>query len=913
MSRFGWAHPQTRGQYELVNRAFRLLHSLKIPSKLTSDLRRAAPLGVLLLLVLAATWELTLGDRIIARGDLLLYFYPLRDFAAAAVRDGRIPLWNPYSFMGAPFLANPQTAVFYPPNVLLSWLPVERAVSLNIVAHLAIAALGAFAMARRAFSMTPLAAVCTGAAFGLGGYLGAQIEHLNQVQVLAWMPLVLTAVLLPIDSARALLRRAALLAALLALQITAGHTQSLYISCVAAGIVALSPLLSSPLSPLPSPLSYLSYLSPLLCLALAVLLAALLCGAQLLPTLDLSRESFRAGGMSLQEAGAFSWRPWVIARALLPTWGDPLFAEYVAYLGAAGLALASLGALATTRRTLLPLLLTILGGVLALGIATPLFGLLYRFAPGFNLFRAQARWLAVFALGAALLIGLGIQALQRGLDARTTKRWRAAWLALIVTLAAATIIGARFSPEAEYASLPARSVLLTWAAAAATTSVLVFGAARSQHRRAHIAATLFIVEMLAASQFQPYSRTTDAGALTSLRPSTAHLLAERDANDGRVLALSGLFFDPGDKLEQEMLFSQSLSSDEIYDRLIASKHKEILSPNLPLLYRLPSVDGYDGGLLPTRRFVEFTQQFAADASKDGRLREFLKAVPALPWLSAMNVRYVIADKTQDVFVDGVFYDLLWTTPLTGARDISLQPYDATALGTIFGLPNAQPGELVGALELHFTDERVERFALRVPANAPIDGFQRTLRWQNPGAPLFARVTPANASRGLVLRGLTSIDERDGSFLSQIASADALVRLAHSGDVKIYRIEGDVAPRALLRNTPLAPVMVLDESPERVVVSWPQALRSEDTLVLRDACAPGWTARILQEEGAAEALIECADVMFRGVRVPAGARGVEFVYAPQSLRLGALLSTLGAAILLTLLTVSDRRRQTYPAS
>jgi uncharacterized membrane protein YfhO len=108
-------------------------------------------------------------------------------------------------------------------------------------------------------------------------------------------------------------------------------------------------------------------------------------------------------------------------------------------------------------------------------------------------------------------------------------------------------------------------------------------------------------------------------------------------------------------------------------------------------------------------------------------------------------------------------------------------------------------------------------------------------------------------------------------------------------------------------------MVLDESPERVVVSWPQALRSEDTLVLRDACAPGWTARILQEVGAAEALIECADVMFRGVRVPAGARGVEFVYAPQSLRLGALLSTLGAAILLTLLTVSDRRRQTYPAS
>ena len=68
-------------------------------------IRTLAP-AALIALAAAATWPITFGGLAIARGDLLLYFYPLRDFAAQAVREGRLPLWNPYTFMGAPFLAN---------------------------------------------------------------------------------------------------------------------------------------------------------------------------------------------------------------------------------------------------------------------------------------------------------------------------------------------------------------------------------------------------------------------------------------------------------------------------------------------------------------------------------------------------------------------------------------------------------------------------------------------------------------------------------------------------------------------------------------------------------------------------------------------------------------------------------------
>lgn len=165
------------------------------------------------------------------------------------------------------------------------------------------------------------------------------------------------------------------------------------------------------------------------------------------------------------------------------------------------------------------------------------------------------------------------------------------------------------------------------------------------------------------ARFQPYTRASDPGALTDLRPSTLHLLVDNatPGASGRILALSGLFFDPGDMPEQRLIYGPGLSADGLYDRIIASKQKEILSPNLSLTYRLPGVDGYDGGLLPLKRYVDFVGQFAArekGGALDGRLREVLTGVPANAWLEKMGVRYLIADKTADIFIDGVYYDLL---------------------------------------------------------------------------------------------------------------------------------------------------------------------------------------------------------------------------------------------------------------
>ena len=208
--------------------------------------KRAALLAcaLLLIVVTGVAWKLAFAQRVIARGDLLLYFYPLRDYASQAIREGRLPLWNPFTFMGAPFLANSQVGFFYPVNVLTAYLPVVSSVSLSIVFHLALAAICMFCLAKCGMRLCNLAAFCAAIAYALGGYLGAQVEHLNQLQVLAYLPLQILLLLHIPTNLKMILRRICVLAVTIVFQITAGHTQSLYICMITLGLVMVVQWLS---------------------------------------------------------------------------------------------------------------------------------------------------------------------------------------------------------------------------------------------------------------------------------------------------------------------------------------------------------------------------------------------------------------------------------------------------------------------------------------------------------------------------------------------------------------------------------------------------------------------------------------------------------------------------------------------
>jgi hypothetical protein len=83
----------------------------------------------------------------ILQWDALGQYYPWRHFAAQQLRSGGIPLWNPYQFAGTPFVANGQSAVFYPLNLPFWTFDVARAFGISAFLHTMLSGIATYFLA----------------------------------------------------------------------------------------------------------------------------------------------------------------------------------------------------------------------------------------------------------------------------------------------------------------------------------------------------------------------------------------------------------------------------------------------------------------------------------------------------------------------------------------------------------------------------------------------------------------------------------------------------------------------------------------------------------------------------------------------------------------------------------------------
>lgn len=882
----------------------------------------------LILLIAAFFWKQAFTDLIVARGDTLLYFYPYWDYRGQMLRAGQLPLWNPYLFMGVPFLANSQAGVLYPLNWPLALFSAPVAVKIAVLSHLALASVGAYLFARRVLRQGHWGAFASGAVFALSGYLSAQVEHVNQLQGLSWFPWLLWAGDRALRPGPPRQTWAAIVPCglVIALQLLAGHTQTAFISVFGLSIYAGLAVTHPPSANLEFAVGSwkFGFLSRLLrasgVILVSVLFAVLLASAQILPTLELSSLSLRGGGLSVREALSFSLHPLLLGRALLPGYSKALASEFVGYVGVLGLGLAVLGAAGwrRDRGRLAMAALALVGLFLALGRFN-LVSHLLALVPPFNLFRAPARWLFLFTFGASMLIGFGVDGLGRRGASRvsTTLAWGLPAVLMAWSLAAAGITA---PGETGPLGQPSRLEWYGWALGLAGLAGILIVAHRPSPTvlRWTPPATLALVslELFVASRPLAYNHPTFPEAYFGIRPAMTQLLAARSESTppGRFLSMSALRFNPGDLDELLSAWNGQLPPDAVYEAVVAIKAKEVLSPNLPLAWRIPSVDGFDGGILPLAEYAGFEALLLPPGPipPDGRLRENLTEAPPNAVLQITNTRYLITDKTDDTWIDGVYYDRQFTLDAAPGRPAALDrlpDFTATAIGLIV---TADPGGPASLGEVRVRLATGDELGLPLPAPDAKTGLAKVLLTE---PSRLKSIEVRTGDRRLEIGGAALIDERSGAFHTVTLGP---YRLVHSGDVKIYE-NLNLLPRAywvgdaeiaasdeaalerlssgeldLSRTVVLSSGTALAQpdsagtadayayEPERVAIRTDSAFPGY--AVLSDAYYPGWEATVDGQP----ATIERANLMFRAVAVPAGRHTVEFRYRPRTFVAGLVV-------------------------
>lgn len=119
--------------------------------------------------------------------------YPWKYFTIQALKSGQIPLWNPYIFSGTPHLANFQTAVFSPFNILFFLLPFVDAWSLLILLQYLLAGLLAYVLSRE-LGLSKEGSLLSAVAFSFSGFLVSWGAYGTLGYAISFLPLALLAI-----------------------------------------------------------------------------------------------------------------------------------------------------------------------------------------------------------------------------------------------------------------------------------------------------------------------------------------------------------------------------------------------------------------------------------------------------------------------------------------------------------------------------------------------------------------------------------------------------------------------------------------------------------------------------------------------------------------------------------------------
>ena len=395
----------------------------------TSKLRDLLALALLAALVLLFFWRIItpkLEDRaIFPPGDFSDQFWAFRMYEARAFASGRLPLWSENFNSGHPFLADVQSAIFYPVGLIFTLGVVAFRgadftlldLELEAILHFILAGAFTYLFARRLLG-SRIAALVSAITFTFSGYLTSYPpQQLAILETATWLPLAL--LFLDLGIGRGLTRTNAdkeknprssalvrvplpFIAAgvVLGIAALAGHPQTFLFVVYACAIYFVWRVTSDGWR------GHITFYVSRFIITLAI--AAGFAAAQWIPTLEYQSVSTRA---AISWAEASRGFPTIDPlQMILP--GFTAAFQSPLYIGILPLWLAVLALFINRTREKIFWALFALGSLIAaFGFYVFAYALLYLVAPGFGMFRDQERLAFLVSFALAILAGYGAREL----------------------------------------------------------------------------------------------------------------------------------------------------------------------------------------------------------------------------------------------------------------------------------------------------------------------------------------------------------------------------------------------------------------------------------------------------------------------------------------------------------------------
>lgn len=376
------------------------------PGEVLERWLRPVPFGIFLLLALLACFPAVwLGAESFFARDYGVLAYPNISFQRECFWRGELPMWNPYSNCGQPFLAQWGTMTLYPGALIYLLLPLPWSLGLFCLAHVWLGGLGMYLLARH-WTGTNFAAALAGTLYVFSGIMLASFAWPNYLATLGWMPFV---VLLAERATREGGRWLVGAALAGALQMLTGAPEVILFTWLIVGVVGLCNVAGAPGSFWPFAKRIFGM----------TLLTAGLSAAQLLPFFELLQNSHRDAAFA---TGKWQLPLWGWANFLVPLYNafetpagqyyqyDQGFLTSV-YLGGTAVMLALLAVFRWPDwRARALFVLALIAVLLAFGEQTPVYGAIRKAIPFVGLGRYPVKFLFVLAFVIPLLAGCGLAA-----------------------------------------------------------------------------------------------------------------------------------------------------------------------------------------------------------------------------------------------------------------------------------------------------------------------------------------------------------------------------------------------------------------------------------------------------------------------------------------------------------------------